>query len=100
MATFDWALIGKSIPDAKAYQLDHPDCTVFNKDCKDPLRQGKRIRSNDLLCGDPPCQGFSDMNRFNHQEKAQLNNGLISTALDYCCFYKPRFFILETLGTS
>ena len=26
----------------------------------------------ELLCGGPPCQGFSGMNRFNHREYSKF----------------------------
>nr|CAD7438851.1 unnamed protein product [Timema bartmani] len=79
----------------------------------------------ELLCGGPPCQGFSGMNRFNSRqyslfknllivlpvllrllpaavlhsrECTQLyNNSLIVSYLSYCDYYRPRFFILENV---
>ena len=30
----------------------------------------------ELLCGGPPCQGFSGMNRFNSREYSQFKVGL------------------------
>ena len=50
----------------------------------------------ELLCGSPPCQGFSGMNRFNSREYSQLKNSVISY-LSYCDYYRPRFFILENV---
>ena len=51
----------------------------------------------DLLCGGPPCQGFSGMNRFNSRQYSAFRNSLIVTYLSYCDFYRPRFFILENV---
>ena len=97
-------------PAAQAYKLNNPDCTVFSDDCNMLLRNAiKGIKTNsrgqkipkrgevDLLCGGPPCQGFSGMNRFNHREYSQFKNSLVSTYLSYCEYYRPRFFILENV---
>jgi len=97
-------------PAAQAYKLNNPECTVFSDDCNLLLRQamegtktnhrGQRLPLRgevDLLCGGPPCQGFSGMNRFNHREYSQFKNSLVSTYLSYCEYYRPRFFILENV---
>ena len=51
----------------------------------------------ELLCGGPPCQGFSGMNRFNSREYSQFKNSLVVSYLSYCYYYRPRFFILENV---
>ena len=51
----------------------------------------------DMLCGGPPCQGFSGMNRFNSREYSQFKNSLVVSYLSYCDFYRPRFFLLENV---
>lgn len=51
----------------------------------------------ELLCGGPPCQGFSGMNRFNSREYSQFKNSLVVSYLSYCDYYRPRFFILENV---
>jgi len=97
-------------PAANAYKLNNPDATVFQDDCNLLLdnamkgvltnKTGQKIPQQgevDLLCGGPPCQGFSGMNRFNHREYSQFKNSLVSTYLSYCDFYRPRFFILENV---
>ena len=47
----------------------------------------------DLLCGGPPCQGFSLLNRKEDKESANL----ISTFLSFAEFYRPRFIIMENV---
>lgn len=51
----------------------------------------------DLLCGGPPCQGFSGMNRFNSREYSQFKNSLVTSYISYCDYYRPRFFLLENV---
>lgn len=51
----------------------------------------------DLLCGGPPCQGFSGMNRFNAGQYSLFKNSLIVSYLSYCDFFRPRYFILENV---
>jgi DNA (cytosine-5)-methyltransferase 1 len=97
-------------PAAQAFKLNNPECTVFSDDCNLLLTNAiNGVKTNergqviplrgqvDLLCGGPPCQGFSGMNRFNHREYSQFKNSLVSTYLSYCEYYRPRFFILENV---
>ena len=51
----------------------------------------------DLLCGGPPCQGFSLLNSFSEGDAARFKNSLISTYLSYCDFFRPKYFILENV---
>ncbi|KAK3742012.1 hypothetical protein QZH41_019860, partial [Actinostola sp. cb2023] len=75
-----WA-IEKEVSAAQAYRLNNSGCTVFSDDCNELLKlamDGKETNSTgqklprrgevELLCGGPPCQGFSGMNRFNTRE--------------------------------
>ena len=39
------------------------------------------------------------MNRHKDGKNAQMKNSLVPTYLDYCDFYRPRFFILENVRT-
>ena len=51
----------------------------------------------DLLVGGPPCQGFSQLNRWNKGVYSKFKNSLIVSYLAYCDFFRPRFFILENV---
>ena len=44
-------------------------------------------------------QGFSEINMHKSGKNAQMKNSLVSTYLDYCDFYRPKFFILENVRT-
>nr|XP_054770266.1 DNA (cytosine-5)-methyltransferase PliMCI-like [Lytechinus pictus] len=104
-----WA-IEKEEPAAQAFRLNNPGSTVFSDDCNELLRlvmQGEKTSRTgqklpqkgdvELLCGGPPCQGFSGMNRFNSREYSKFKNSLISSYLSYCDYYRPRFFLLENV---
>eukprot|EP00057_Strongylocentrotus_purpuratus_P012708 XP_011667182.1 PREDICTED: DNA (cytosine-5)-methyltransferase PliMCI isoform X1 [Strongylocentrotus purpuratus] len=104
-----WA-IEKEEPAAQAFRLNNPGSTVFSDDCNELLRlvmQGDKTSRTgqklpqkgdvELLCGGPPCQGFSGMNRFNSREYSKFKNSLISSYLSYCDYYRPRFFLLENV---
>ncbi|XP_053609291.1 DNA (cytosine-5)-methyltransferase 1-like [Plodia interpunctella] len=95
---------------AHAYSLNNPSCTVFNEDCNALLaaamaqqshsRGGLRLPRQgevELLCGGPPCQGFSGMNRFNSREYSNFKNSLVASFLSYCDYYRPKYFILENV---
>ncbi|XP_060803321.1 DNA (cytosine-5)-methyltransferase PliMCI isoform X2 [Amyelois transitella] len=95
---------------ARAFALNNAGCAVFDEDCNALLkaamdaathsRAGLRLPRPgevELLCGGPPCQGFSGMNRFNSREYSNFKNSLVATYLSYCDFYRPKYFILENV---
>lgn len=95
---------------AHAYSLNNKHCVVFNEDCNALLRDamagashsagGLRLPAQgevELLCGGPPCQGFSGMNRFNSREYSNFKNSLVASYLSYCDYYRPKYFILENV---
>ncbi|XP_045531991.1 DNA (cytosine-5)-methyltransferase 1-like [Pieris brassicae] len=95
---------------AHAFSLNNQQCKVFNEDCNILLKDilsgathsstGVRLPMKgevELLCGGPPCQGFSGMNRFNSREYSDFQNSLIASFLAYCDYYRPKYFILENV---
>ncbi|XP_075978235.1 DNA (cytosine-5)-methyltransferase 1-like [Anticarsia gemmatalis] len=95
---------------AHAYALNNKGCVVFNEDCNQLLQHVMAGRSHsagglrlpaqgevELLCGGPPCQGFSGMNRFNSREYSNFKNSLVASYLSYCDYYRPKYFILENV---
>lgn len=94
---------------AHAYSLNNRNCVVFGQDCNALLKEaidgathsaGLRLPAQgevELLCGGPPCQGFSGMNRFNSREYSNFKNSLVASYLSYCDFYRPKYFILENV---
>ncbi|KAK9918243.1 hypothetical protein WJX75_002529 [Coccomyxa subellipsoidea] len=51
----------------------------------------------DFLCGGPPCQGYSGMNRFNKGTWSLVQNSMVMAYLSYADFYRPRYFLLENV---
>ncbi|CAI9739711.1 DNA (cytosine-5)-methyltransferase 1-like [Octopus vulgaris] len=109
IAKSHWA-IEKMEMAAQAFRLNNPGCTVFTDDCNlllqlamkgiEKTSKGQKLPKKgevELLCGGPPCQGFSGMNRFNYRDYSKFKNSLIASYLSYCDFYRPRFFVLENV---
>ncbi|VTJ54110.1 Hypothetical predicted protein [Marmota monax] len=97
-------------PAAQAFRLNNPRSTVFTEDCNVLLKlvmagektnsRGQRLPQKgdvEMLCGGPPCQGFSGMNRFNSRTYSKFKNSLVVSFLSYCDYYRPRFFLLENV---
>lgn len=51
----------------------------------------------EILCGGPPCQGFSGMNRFNLRQYSLFKSSLVVSCLAYCDYYRPKFFVMENV---
>lgn len=84
-------------PAAQAFRLNNPGSTVFTEDCNILLKlvmSGEKTNSLgqklpqkgdvEMLCGGPPCQGFSGMNRFNSRTYSAFKNSLVVSYLRYC----------------
>lgn len=95
---------------AHAYSMNNKNCIVFNEDCNALLKDamsgathsagGLRLPMQgevEILCGGPPCQGFSGMNRFNSREYSNFKNSLVASYLSFCDYYRPKYFILENV---
>lgn len=81
-------------PAAQAFRLNNPGTTVFTEDCNVLLKlvmSGEKTNSLgqklpqkgdvEMLCGGPPCQGFSGMNRFNSRTYSKFKNSLVVSFL-------------------
>lgn len=81
-------------PAAQAFRLNNPGTTVFTEDCNVLLKlvmSGEKANSLgqklpqkgdvEMLCGGPPCQGFSGMNRFNSRTYSKFKNSLVVSYL-------------------
>ncbi|NXL16091.1 DNMT1 methyltransferase, partial [Setophaga kirtlandii] len=81
-------------PAAQAFRLNNPGTTVFTEDCNVLLKlvmAGEKTNSLgqklpqkgdvEMLCGGPPCQGFSGMNRFNSRTYSKFKNSLVVSFL-------------------
>lgn len=81
-------------PAAQAFRLNNPGSTVFTEDCNVLLKLvmagevtnslGQKLPQKgdvEMLCGGPPCQGFSGMNRFNSRTYSKFKNSLVVSFL-------------------
>ncbi|XP_065315323.1 DNA (cytosine-5)-methyltransferase 1-like [Gordionus sp. m RMFG-2023] len=106
-----WA-IENDIKAANSFRVNHPKATVYTQNCNKLLRmimEGNKYNENgqklpdpkacevEFLCGGPPCQGFSGMNRFNYRSYSKIQNSLIATMLSYCEVFQPKYFLLENV---
>ncbi|KAL1455285.1 hypothetical protein WDU94_009390 [Cyamophila willieti] len=95
---------------ATAYKQNFSKCTVFQGDCNKILQRvidgevyddkGHKLPRKgevEMICGGPPCQGFSGMNRFNERQYSAFKNSLIVSYLSYCDYYRPKYFLLENV---
>ncbi|XP_022173545.1 DNA (cytosine-5)-methyltransferase 1-like [Myzus persicae] len=95
---------------AEAFKLNNPGSNVFVEDSNHLLKlamSGEKTNSKnqnipqkgevDFICGGPPCQGFSGMNRFNSGQYSLFKNSLIVSFLSYIDFYRPKYFVIENV---
>ncbi|KAL4142389.1 hypothetical protein QTP88_004856 [Uroleucon formosanum] len=95
---------------AESFKLNNPEATVFVEDSNHLLKlamAGEKTNSKnqhipqkgevDFICGGPPCQGFSGMNRFNSGQYSLFKNSLIVSFLSYIDFYRPKYFVVENV---
>lgn len=100
-------------PAAQAFRLNNPGTTVFTEDCNVLLKlvmSGEKTNSLgqklpqkgdvEMLCGGPPCQGFSGMNRFNSRTYSKFKNSLVVSYLrwetvGHCCLAPIDYMILH-----
>lgn len=91
-------------PAAQAFRLNNPGTTVFTEDCNILLKlvmSGEKTNSLgqklpqkgdvEMLCGGPPCQGFSGMNRFNSRTYSKFKNSLVVSYLRLVCLKSSTF---------
>lgn len=68
------------------------------------MHAGKKLPRKgevELLCGGPPCQGFSGMNRFSSGEYSKFKNSLIASYLSVSIFFIFGFKKkVEMIGTG
>lgn len=82
---------------AESYQKNHPHTIMYNEDiCQIDFRKLHKIHPNiDIVCGGPPCQGYSQKGK-----RLQLDdprNFLFLRFVDFVKEFNPKYFILENV---
>lgn len=109
VAVCRWAI--ESVPSAAhAFQMNNRECSVFEEDCNSILHKllngleegdgGGTLPDPgevELLCAGPPCQGFSALNRFTKRSFSVFKSSQVATALSFCDYYRPKYFLLENV---
>ena len=97
VAKAKWAIENDAAAFAsEAYKLNHPDCDVIQDDINNVLKEAFEAKNDripkkgevELLCGGPPCQGFSHMNVFKETDESKFKQSLISSFLSLCDYYR------------
>ncbi|KAL9655620.1 hypothetical protein ABK040_002283 [Willaertia magna] len=56
----------------------------------------------DLVCGGPPCQGFSGLNRFKERSSSEFmnheKNRLMKIFIRYVNYFKPKYVLIENVS--
>jgi len=90
-------------PDAAAtFKAAHAHAHIWNEDanillqrCADGEKGTPQKGEVDLLCGGPPCQGFSGYNRY--RSPSDPRNSLIETFLAFVELLNPRYVLMENV---
>jgi len=88
-------------PAAATYRISNSHVTLHEEDVRSLLAravESTNLRQElevDLLCGGPPCQGFSGWNRFRSLEDPR--NSLVEVFLDFVALLDPRLVLIENV---
>jgi DNA (cytosine-5)-methyltransferase 1 len=88
-------------PAAATYRNSNPEVTLYEEDVRSLLSRAvdsAAVRQEllvDLLCGGPPCQGFSGWNRFRSLKDPR--NSLVEVFLDFVALLEPRLVLIENV---
>ncbi len=90
---------------SNAFIKNHTQSKCFTEDIEkivERLREGvlgkmPKKGAVDLICGGPPCQGFSSMNMHKTGTEAVKKRDLVMPFLSICNFYKPKFVVMENV---
>jgi DNA (cytosine-5)-methyltransferase 1 len=79
----------------RSVKVWNEDVNKLLKRCADRERGTPQPEEVDLLCGGPPCQGFSGYNRYRGPEDPR--NSLVETFIAFAEFLRPRYVLMENV---
>lgn len=94
---------------AQCYKNNYESSLVFNMDANLILKmliekndqflleKLPKIGEIDIIIGGPPCQGFSQMNRFSFSEYSLFKRSSIVCYLNFLELYRPSYFLFENV---
>lgn len=105
-----WA-IEKDVNAASAFQKNFPSAVMFVNDANQILKEilSGKLRSEssglrlpqkgevEVILAGPPCQGFSEMNRFSSGSYSLFKNSLIATLLSFVDHFRPKYVYIENV---
>ena len=85
---------------ATTYKINHPHTLMFNQDVheinfQDEVAKLNKTNMVDLVCGGPPCQGFSTVGKKNYQDK---RNSLFWEFLRVVSEVNPKYVLFENVA--
>lgn len=95
---------------SQTFRLNHPSCSMLVGDANkilDLILKGETKYLNqvelpqkgdvDVILAGPPCQGFSNINRYSSSTHSMLKNSLIATTLGYVDHFRPKYVYIENV---
>uniref|UniRef100_A0A914X0L1 DNA (cytosine-5-)-methyltransferase n=1 Tax=Plectus sambesii TaxID=2011161 RepID=A0A914X0L1_9BILA len=96
---------------AEVYKRNFPSATVFHTDVNvmfERMQRGEKCDASgqrypqrgdvDLICGGPPCQGFSGMNSAKHEKASTTKRSLVASFLATIDNLRPRLVLMENVS--
>ena len=109
VAELKWA-VESDLTSALSYAKNNTGAKVFHRDCNKMLGEMVDNKADinpyypkagkvELLCGGPPCQGFSGTNQYQDGDNAINKKDMLTNFLSFVDFLKPHYVLFENVRT-
>ena len=110
VAELKWA-VERDYTFASSYAKNNPCTRVFHRDCNEMLNEMIESKANkteinnyyprtgevELLCGGPPCQGYSGFNRNPNGDNSENKKNMVQNFLSFVDFLNPHYVLFENV---
>ena len=110
VAELKWA-VERDFTFASSFAKNNPCTKVFHRDCNKMLNEMINGRENkadinpyypkagevELLCGGPPCQGYSGSNRNLNSDDSENKRNMVQNFLSFVDFLNPHYVLFENV---